>query len=538
MTVADIIIKILEEEGIHTVFGCPGGAILPLYEALRLNDNVTHHLVRNEQAAAHAASGYAREKKKAGVCISTSGPGATNMLTGIATAYSDSIPLIAITGQVKTHLIGKDVFQEADVVGSTEPFTKYNFLVLDPDEICEVMSKAIKIATTGRPGPVLIDVPRDVLEAKAKFDYPRDIQLPGYNPTIKGHVGQIKRALRKLEAAERPVIFAGGGVQLADAKDELVSFAETAGIPVLNTMMGIGSFPMDSDCYAGIVGYHGDKHCDEVLKRSDLIVIVGARVSDRATKNFQTISETEIIHIDVDPAEIGKIVDSKVPIVGDAKAILRDLNKRIKKLDTNGWMDEVKSICSEDLEMDLSTSDTVNPKIALRLLSNMVDDKAIVTADVGQNQIWAARNFVYSGKRKYLTSGGLGTMGYSLSAAIGAKLANRDKTVISVSGDGGIQMLLGELGTLAETKEQVLVLIFNNNMLGMVRELQDGSYNSKYHGVHYNIEPDFVTIGKGYGIPGEHVNSNCQLEAAFERALSSEQSYIINFTVDPTFGSV
>lgn len=539
MNVAEAIVKYLETEGVDKVFGCPGGAILPLYEALRKSD-IDHVLVRNEQSGAHCASGYARASGRLGVCISTSGPGATNMITGIATAYSDSIPMIVITGQVRTHLIGMDVFQEADVVGSTEPFTKFNFLVKTPEDIGRVMAKAIKIATTGRPGPVLIDIPRDVLESKVQFEENISVELEGYKPVIHGHAGQIKRMVKLLKASKRPVVFAGGGVVLSGAKEALTQFAEFNGIPVLNTFMGIGSFPMESENFAGIVGYHGNNHCDEILMRSDLIIIIGARISDRASKNFSTIkSNIDIVHIDIDPAEIGKIVDNKVPIVGDAHSVLTEVNNIVKPNPRKEWMKLVKEVKSNPVALNLEPSDYVNPKTALRLLSKLTPKETIVTADVGQNQIWAARNFEYTKSRQYFTSGGLGTMGYSLPAAIGAKLACQDKAVVAVMGDGGIQMLLGELGTLAEIDHPVIVLLFHNNLLGMVRELQDNSYgkHSRY-GIQYTIRPDFVQIGAGYGIKGIHVSSNCELERAFREALDSNQSYIIECNVDPKFNSV
>jgi len=472
--VADIIIKAFEMQGITTIFGYPGGANLPLYDALRLNTNVKHVLVRNEQAAAHAANGYARANKKIGACMATSGPGATNLITGIATAYMDSIPMIIITGQVKSDLIGKDVFQEADIVGATESFTKHNYLVKNPNEIPRILAEAFYIATTGRPGPVLIDIPRDVLEARIPFSTLPNVSIPGYNPTIEGHAGQIKRALQKLNAAKRPIIYAGGGVIAAKATQELQDFAKAANIPVINTLMGLGSFPMDSPLFIGMVGYHGHDYAMEIISKADFVLIAGSRMSDRATLNFRALSpQADVVHIDIDPAEIGKIFNHQIPMVGDLKLILKKLLEKITPLETDAWLEEIAMIKPKLEPVVANDSKTVSPKVALRILSEKVDNDAILVADVGQNQIIAARNFPYNGNRMYLTSGGLGTMGYSLPAAIGATYGAPDKQVISVVGDGGIQMLIAELGTLKQSGHKMMVMLFNNHRLGMVRELQD-----------------------------------------------------------------
>lgn len=534
MRVADIIIKAFEMQGITTIFGYPGGANLPLYDALRLNPNVKHVLVRNEQAAAHAANGYARANKKIGACMATSGPGATNLITGIATAYMDSIPMIVITGQVRSDLIGKDVFQEADVVGATESFTKHNYLVKNPNDIPRVLAEAFYIATTGRPGPVLIDIPRDVLESRVPFSTLPPVSIPGYNPTTEGHAGQIKRALQKLNAAKRPVIFAGGGVIAAKATDELRAFADAGRIPVINTLMGLGSFPMDSPLFIGMIGYHGHDYALEIISKADFVMIAGSRMSDRATLNFKALSpQADVVHIDIDPAEIGKIFNHQIPMVGDLKLILKKFQEKITPLNTEDWLAEIATIKPKPEPVSQGDSKTVSPKTALRILSEKLRDDAILVADVGQNQIIAARNFPYNGDRMYLTSGGLGTMGYSLPAAIGATYGAPDKQVVSVVGDGGIQMLIAELGTLKQSGHPMIVMLFNNHRLGMVRELQDTQFNSNYYSVDWEFTPDFVKIAEAYGLPALKITSNAEVAGAIDAALAANGPFFIECEVDP-----
>lgn len=535
MRVADIVIKALEAHGVSTVFGYPGGANLPLYDALRTS-TLKHVLVRNEQAAAHAASGYARASKSIGVCLSTSGPGATNLITGIATAYMDSIPMIIITGQVNSDLIGKDAFQEADIVGATESFTKHNYLVKDANDIPRILAEAFYIATTGRPGPVLIDIPRDIFEARIPFSTLPEISILGYNPTTNGHAGQIKRAMQKLNAAKRPIIYAGGGVINAKATEALQFLANTGQIPVVNTLMGLGSFPMDSPLFVGMVGYHGHDYALEIIEKADYVLIAGARMSDRATLNFKALSpQAEVVHIDIDPAEIGKIFNHQIPLVGDLRLILEKFNEKITQLDTSAWLEEIAQIKPKPEPMVADDSLTVSPRKALRILSDHVDENTILVADVGQNQIWAARHFPYIGKRMYLTSGGLGTMGYSLPAAIGAKYAAPEKMVICVVGDSGIQMLLSELGTMSQLGEKIICILFNNQRLGMVRELQDTQFNGNHFGVQFGNNPDFVKIADAYGIQAQRVSSNAAFAKAVETALSVEGPYLIECDVDPNY---
>ncbi len=535
---SNAIVKCLEEEGIDIVFGYPGGAVVPIYESLR-NSNIRHILVRHEQAAAHCASGFARTRGTTGVCIATSGPGATNLITGIATAYMDSIPLVIITGQVSTTAIGKDVFQEADILGATEPFTKHNYLVKNSKDIPKIFKEAFYIASTGRPGPVLIDIPLDIQGQNINFSYPDKVNILGYKPTYVGHTGQIKRAIKKLKASKRPLICAGGGILCSKASDELKAFSEKAKIPVVHTLMGIGALSSDSNYYVGMVGSHGHSFSNKVVAKADLLMIIGARVGDRATAGFKLMNENlDIIHIDIDPAEVGKNVHTTIPVVGDAKNILNKFIEKIHSLDTDNWLNEIDSLKISSSSKHIGMKGFINPKQALRKLSHMVSSDAIFTADVGQNQIWAARNLEITGDRKFFTSGGLGTMGYSLPAAIGSKLSAPHREVICILGDGSFQMSLGELATLCESGLKVTVLLFNNNRLGMVRELQDIQVGKgKYFGVDFTANPDFMKIADSYGLMGIRISSNEELETAFKAALSSTKSYIIECMVDPNIFS-
>lgn len=534
MKVAEVVIKCLEREGVTTVFGYPGGAILPVYEALRTSE-IRHVLVRNEQSAGHMASGYARTAQKTGVCIVTSGPGATNLITAIATAYMDSIPMVIITGQVHSELIGKDVFQEADITGATEPFTKHNYLVKRAEDVTRVMKEAFYIASTGRPGPVLVDIPVDVLKSNISFDYPKTVNIPGYKPTVNGHTGQIKRILGRLKTARRPVIYAGGGVLRAGAKEVLRGFAHKAGIPVVTTLMGMSAFPMDSPLYVGMVGTHGHPYTEKVLHRADVVMIVGARLSDRATRNFSALAgQADIIHIDIDPAEIGKILDHQIPVVGDARLILEKLEAGVERLSTEKWLQEVASFKEPLPPVQANREAYVHPGEAMTLLSNLADPDAVLVADVGQNQFWAARHFAMTGKRSFLTSGGLGTMGYSLPAALGAKLGAPHRQVIASMGDAGIQMLLAELGTIAACKVPMVIVVLNNQRLGMVRELQHNIYGKGlYFSVDFDQSPDFVMIANAYGLRGARVEREADLQAVFTEALASPVPFLVECRIDP-----
>ncbi|MCG8485453.1 MAG: biosynthetic-type acetolactate synthase large subunit [Clostridia bacterium] len=534
MKAAEAIIRFLETKKVKMIFGYPGVATMPIYEAMR-ESNIEHILVRNEQASVHMASGYARISNETGVCISTSGPGATNLITGIATAYMDSIPLIVITGQVKLENLGKDVFQEVDITGATDPFTKYNYLVRTPDDLPQILSEAFYIASSGRPGPVLIDIPFDVQNSHIKYAYPEKVDIGGYKPTVQGHAGQIKRIIRRLKHAKRPVILIGGGVMLANARQSLMDFVELTGIPVVTTLMGISGFPEDSEYYAGFIGIHGYPYTPEVINRADVIMTIGARLSDRSTHNFSTISSIEnLIHIDVDPAEIGKIAAHQIPIVGDADIILRQLIECAESLNTKDWLKEIESYKEIPKWSDADREEYVHPAYVMDVLSQAIDSDAIITADVGQNQIWTARHFPFKENRRFLISGGLGTMGYSVPAALGAKLAEPGKQVVAITGDGGIQMLLAELGTIADCGLPLIILLLNNRSLGLVRDIQEDVYGQEHD---YGVKPkkftDFVQIAKGFGMKGMRIEREADLPSVVKTAIEMKEPCLLECIIDP-----
>jgi len=529
---AEAIVKCLINENVDTVFGYPGGHILEVYEALR-KSKIRHVLVRQEQAAAHAASGYARVSGKVGVCITTSGPGATNLITGIATAYMDSIPLVAITGQVNSTKIGRDMFQEADITGATESFTKHSYLVKNENDLPRIIKEAFYIASTGRPGPVLIDIPSDIQAAEIeKLVIPETVNIRGYKPTIKGHVGQIKRAVKAISESKRPLIIAGGGVLLSHAEGELLSFVEKTGIPLVHTLMGKGSLPSNNRHYIGMIGNHGFSEANRAVAKADLLIIIGTRVADRAWGGIsdQTNEDVRIIHIDVDPAEIGKNVGTHIPLVGDARTILTQMLDRVDRVDTEEWLNELKSFKKDDIKRENTCS--VNPKYAIETISRKLDDDAVIVADVGQNQIWAARHFEDKIGRRFLTSGGLGTMGYGLPAAVGAKIAAPDRQVVAVVGDGGFQMSLYELGTISYNDLNIIIVLFNNSRLGMVRELQDRFYG-KCNAVDLDRNPDFIKLCDAYRIKGLRITNDSELEDAFEKAIQHKGPFLLECVVDP-----
>lgn len=532
MTGADALVKSLEQEGVSLLFGYPGAAITDFYDSLSRSD-IRHILVRQEQNAGHAANGYARISGRPGVCVTTSGPGATNLITALATAYMDSIPMVAITGQVPTALLGRDVFQEADITGAAEPFTKYSYLVKHADEIPRIVKEAFHIASTGRPGPVLIDIPKDVQKQKTTFSWPEKVDIRGYKPTIKGHMGQIKRVVRALNSAERPVICAGGGVFAAKAQDTLVHFAEELNIPVVSTLMGIGAIPTEHPLYMGMLGGHGRASANEVMYQSDLLLIIGARVSDRAVLLPTEVERTtKIVHIDIDPAEIGKNVSTSIPIVGDIDAILNQIleEKPAKKLEQRiQELTEQKNNLKLDLE---EREKTVNPRWFLDHLVSLLPADHIYCADVGQNQIWSAMASRVTRNGRFLTSGGMGTMGYSIPAAVGAKLADPEKFVIAVCGDGSFQMEMMELGTINQHHIPVKMVVMNNNNLGLVREIQKKAYGRNYCAVDLYGSPDAVMIAKAFGIPGRRVQSKAEAEEAIQEMLATEGAYLLECIVD------
>ncbi|MDF2566580.1 MAG: acetolactate synthase, large subunit [Oscillospiraceae bacterium] len=531
MNVAQAMTKCLELEGVKDIFGYPGAAICPFYDAL-ISSTIRHILVRHEQNAAHAASGYARATGKPAVCVATSGPGATNLITGIATAYSDSIPMVVITGQVSTELLGRDVFQEADITGSAEPFVKHSYLVKNPREIPRIFKEAFYIAGSGRPGPVLIDIPVDVQKAEIDFEYPKTVDIRGYKPSIKGHPLQIKRVAEAIKLAKKPIICAGGGVFATDAKSVLVEFAEKYDIPVVTTMMGIGCIPSKHPLHFGMLGTHGKKVANLAINESDLLILIGARVGDRAVTTPGVLEKrTKIIHIDVDPAEIGKNMDAQIPLVGDAKVILGQIIKSLDETDKHTeWIFRLNELKSQEKIVD--GTDGINPKRFLQLLSSKADENCIVVGDVGQNQIWTANHFEIK-KGRFVTTGGMGTMGYSVGAAIGAKTAKPKKQVFAICGDGSFQMQMMELGTICQHDIPVKIIIMKNNRLGMVRELQKNLYHNNLTAVFLDGSPNFVTIASAYGIKSKSINRLDQEEEAINEMLQCDGPYLLECVINP-----
>lgn len=532
LTGAQVLVKSLELEGISTIFGYPGAAISPFYDAL-LDSSIKHVLTRNEQGAAHAASGYSRVTGKTGVCVSTSGPGATNLITGIATAYSDSIPIVAITGQVQLDLIGRDVFQEVDITGATEPFCKHNYLVKDIKELPRIVKEAFHIAATGRPGPVVIDVPIDIQNQTIDFKYPKEIDIRGYKPNYKGHPQQIKRIAGAISKAKSPLICAGGGVISAKASDILTKLAEKCGIPVVTTLMGIGAIPSYHPLNLGMLGSHGVYAANYAVNNTDLLILLGARVGERALgKAGEIAQKAKIVHIDIDPAEIGKNVSTTIPVVGDVKLVLEDLFEIVKPNDTKQWIDLVTEIKETKKKINKNKIDYINPRLLINILSQKLDADAIMTTEVGQNQIWAANNFIAKKPGTFITSGGLGTMGYGLPAAIGVKLGKPESTVVVVGGDGSFQMSMPELGTIKQEGIGIKIIILNNSRLGMVRELQKNRHNGRYSQVYLNSNPDFVKLAEAYGFKAERIINNDQIDSALDRLLSDDKTYILECIVD------
>lgn len=536
---ADAIIKCLEAENVKTVFGYPGGAVLPLYESLR-NSNIKHVLVRQEQSAAHMASGYGRALNQVGVCIATSGPGATNLITGIATAYMDSIPLVAITGQVVSDSIGKDMFQEADIIGATESFTKNSYLVKDARELPRIIKEAFFIASSGRKGPVLIDIPKDIQDNFIEFEYPSQINIRGYKPTISGNPRQIKRAAELINKAQKPIICVGGGIRSADATEDLIKLVEKTKIPVVCSLMGVDAFPNDSPYFAGLLGSHGYSFVNKSMNEADLLIVIGARFADRSTSMLRKNNPNQsVIHIDIDPAEIGKNIETKVPIVGNAKEILNNLLDYDYSLEITEWVSQLQEKRKSYMSKLLAQDSKLNPKLLINKVSDKMGQKGIWVSDVGLNQIWATHSFTVSGSKRFLTSGGLGTMGYSLPAAIGAKIASPDTTVVASMGDGGFQMLMSDIAVVKEQNAGVKFIIFNNGHLGMVRELQKNAYNeASYFGITLGFNPDFMKLAEAYGIKGMKISRDDEMDYAINEMFKDEEPFILECIVDPEIPSV
>lgn len=530
---ADAIVKCLEAEGVEYVFGYPGVAICPFYNSI-LNSKVSSILIRTEQNAAHSASGLARTTGKVGVCAVTSGPGATNVITGIATAFADSIPIVCITGQVNSKLLGSDVFQEADITGAVESFVKYSYLVRNASDIPRIMKEAFYIANSGRKGPVLIDIPIDVQNSEIKnFVYPDKINMRTYKPTVKGNMAQIKKVVDKLSKAKKPIICAGGGVLLSDAQNELRTFADKHNIPVVSTMMGIGAMPTEDPLYFGMVGNNGKPYANRAMNEADLMIMVGARVADRAISQPDLIIKNKIlIHIDVDPAEIGKNAEASIPLVGDAKSIFSDLCEQELETDTSEWVNTLRSY-KESMEIKRNPNkDFVDPAEFIRLLSEKMEDDGIYVADVGQNQIWSCGYHVVK-NGKFLTSGGMGTMGYSIPCAIGAKIANKSKQVIAVCGDGSFQMSMMELATMKQYDVPVKIVVMKNNFLGMVREYQHYTYKDNYSVVELNDYPKLSKYAEAYDIKYIKLSNMSNVNEALDEFLAKDESVILECMIDP-----
>ena len=536
---AEIMVKCLEAEGIKVVFGYPGATICPFYDKIYDSD-IKHVLVRQEQNAAHAASGYARCSGKPGVCVATSGPGATNLITGIATAYTDSIPMVAITGQVRSDLLGRDVFQEADITGACEPFVKHSYIVKKTEDLPRVFKEAFHIASTGRKGPVLIDIPMDIQENEIEeFVYPDKVNILGYKPNTKGHAVQVKRAVEAIKQSKRPLIVSGGGVLLSGIKPKFQKFADKTKIPVISTMMGIGVMPSDHEMYLGMLGTHGKRVANRALHEADLVIVCGARLGDRAVAAPHQMSEnTTVIHIDIDPAEIGKNVKTEIPIVGDMKNVMNMLIDEIGDYQVpNMWHETVKTWKKELFRVPPVFDGYVEPRTLVSHLSSMLRSKAILVADVGQNQIWCANNFRIR-EGRFLTTGGMGTMGYSIPASVGAKFARPNRDVVVVCGDGSFQMSMNELATIAGNDLAIKIIIMRNHRLGMVRELQDNNYNKRHSATILQGDPDFLKIADAYGIDHAEANSNEEAEEIIKKMVKSDKPFILVCNVYPDTPSI
>jgi acetolactate synthase-1/2/3 large subunit len=550
ITGAEILIRSLIEEGVSVVFGYPGGQVIPLFDKLtRFHDKLKFFLPRHEQGGIHAAEGYARATGRVGVCIATSGPGATNLVTGIADAYMDSVPLVAITGQVPTHMIGNDAFQEVDITGITRPITKHNFLVKDIRELAQTIKNAFHIASSGRPGPVLVDVPSDIQRALAEWEYPAATTVKNYKPVTKGNPAQVKKASEMIAEAKKPVVYAGGGVILSGASQELRQFVDKTGIPVTMTLLGLGVYPARSDLSLDMLGMHGTQYANKAILETDLIIAIGARFDDRVTGKMDEFApHAKIIHIDIDPTSIGKSIEVDLPIVGDVKDVLKELNKSVRKCDIAPWVEHLAKL-KKDLPLKYETSaDVIKPQQVIETLDRLTGGDAIVVTDVGQHQMWAAQFFKYQEPRSFITSGGLGTMGYGLPAAIGAKTGCPDRTVVLISGDGSIQMNIQELATASLYDIPVKVIILNNGFLGMVRQWQELFWNRTYASTYlqggqsellnYSAKksectsvPDFVRVAEAYCLPAFEISKPSDLEAGLKKMLAEKRPVLVNIRI-------
>lgn len=540
LTGAQILLESLKKEGVDVLFGYPGGAVIDIYDELPRHPELKHVLVRHEQGAVHAADGYARASGKVGCCLVTSGPGATNTVTGVATAYCDSIPLVVFTGQVPTQLIGNDAFQEVDIVGITRPCTKHNFLVKDVRNLAKTIRQAFYLARSGRPGPVLVDLPKDIMQARTEFVWPEDIFMRSYNPTYKPNLNQLRRTAEELAKARKPIILAGGGVIMANASEVLCELAHELNIPVATTLMGLGAFPANGDLWLGMVGMHGTYAANMSINHADLLVCVGARFDDRVTGRLQDFaSHARIVHIDIDPTSIRKNVEVDVPVVGDCCQALEGILEicRAKMADTDwsgmhaDWLQTVHE-WKANHPLAYNKNGHIKPQQVIETMYSITKGDAIIATEVGQNQMWAAQFYTFTKPRTLLTSGGLGTMGYGFPAAIGAQFAFPDKLVINVAGDGSIQMNIQELATVVQNKIPVKVVILNNGHLGMVRQWQELFYNRNYSHTNMEAQPDFVKLAEAYGAEGYRISKPEELEDVLRKALTSPNPAFIDVMVE------
>ncbi len=535
---ADILLESLKKEKVDTIFAYPGGVVLHIFDVLFAQKDIRYILPRHEQGAVHAADGYARSTGKVGVALVTSGPGATNTVTGLATAYMDSIPLVVFTGQVPTALIGNDAFQEADIVGITRPCTKYNFLVKDVKDLAQTIKEAFYIASTGRPGPVLIDLPRDVVTNKTEFHYPEKVKIRSYNPTVTGNLRQIKQAAEAIAEAKKPVCYIGGGVVLADAAEQMLEFAEITKVPVTHTLMGIGGFPGTHPLSLGMLGMHGTYYANMAIHNSDLIVAVGARFDDRVTGKVEGFAPgAKIVHVDVDPTSIRKNVRVDIPVVGDVKHVMTEMNKELRALKApwdairKHWLREIDAWREERPLSYEYDEEVIKPQFVIEKLYELTAGKAVIVTDVGQHQMWAAQYYKFDRPRMWCTSGGLGTMGYGFPAAIGAKVAHPGQEVFSISGDGSIQMNIQELATAVENNIPVKVLILNNRYLGMVRQWQELFYQERYSSVDLGATPDFVKVAEAYGAVGLRATRPEEVLPVLQKTIASKRPVFVDFVV-------
>ncbi len=540
LTGAQILIKMIKAEGVDTIFGYPGGAVIDIYDALAKQNGLKHILVRHEQGAVHAADAYARANKSVGVALVTSGPGATNTVTGIASAHSDSIPVVVFTGQVPTALIGNDAFQEVDIVGITRPCTKHNYLVKSVDKLADTIKEAFHLAKSGRPGPVLIDLPKDIVQTLVEFEEPKEVSLKSYKPNYKPNKKQLNKVVELIGTAKRPVIFAGGGAILSESSEQVTRLAQMAQIPVTGSLMGLGAYPGSDPLWLGMLGMHGTYRANMSIGHCDLMIAIGVRFDDRVTGNIEKFApDAKIVQIDIDPTSIHKNIEVQCPIVGDCKAALNGIIELMENKDfkdsikeRSGWLDQIEEWKSNTPLKYEQDSKTIKPQYVVEKLYELTKGEAIITTEVGQNQMWAAQYYHFDKPNHFITSGGLGVMGFGLPAAIGAKTACPDKLVVDVAGDGSIQMNIQELMTAIESKIDVKIVILNNKFLGMVRQWQELFYDKTYSATNMENAPDFVKLAEAYGAKGLRCTSPDQVESTLSEGLNAEGTVVMEFAVD------